>query len=369
MRVLQLGLGEGRTIDLHPGISVVAGLSAGERTALRRGFSSIATGLAPEQPGLVEAHGLLLDASQDDLDLLEVPTTPVLAVATVAEVADDLPAEVVEPVRAAGRDLLLLAGDRWQRAEAARRLEPAMPARPPDEARVALLRGRIARHAARDAEGVRTALDDVRDRARAGRAPDPGPLATALAAVGLDATDLGLSVEELARIAEDWLDERRREADWVVGAEVELAALERFHEEGPAEGETGAEASADDAARATRTHALAVVRFDEHQMAVSEAHPVAPDAAAVVAHLLGRLGTHRPARLAGAVPLVLHDVLTHLGSDDVAHVLERAAGLAGAVQLVVVDDNPAARTWATEAGIRRAAAVEPVPDGAIGPPA
>ncbi len=361
MRVLRLGLGDGRTIDLHPAVSIVTGLTEAERTSLRRGFSAVTTGLAPPEPGLLEAHGLLLDTSQADLDLLEVPAAPVLAVATTAEVAADLPDGSADALRTAERDLLLLAGDRWRCTQAARRSRGATSTAAVDATRAALLRARIERHRARSAEGVRTALDEVRDTTRARRPPDPQRLAAELTRIGLDSTDLGLTTDELVRLAEDWLEERRSEADWVVGAEVELAAHERPDGDRSHDAEGGVlEARA---AQATEAHAGAIVRLDEHQLDIIGAHGPAPAAGDVLSHLLGRLGSHRPARLAGAAPLVLHDLLGHLDDRDVAHVLDRAAGLAGAVQLVVVDDHPAARGWAARVGIRSAAVVGPAEDG------
>src|SRR3546814_6018925 len=65
MRVLRLGLGDARAVDLHPSVSVVTGLTERQHTALRRGFRAIGTGLSPRSAGLVEAHGLLLDRSDE----------------------------------------------------------------------------------------------------------------------------------------------------------------------------------------------------------------------------------------------------------------------------------------------------------------
>lgn len=361
MRVLQLGVGGGRSIDLHPAASIVVGLSDGERTALRRGFTAVATGSSPAQHVLVEAHGVLLDATQEDLDLLEVACAPVLPVATVVEVPGALPGPDAEAMSRAERALLTLAADRWRDPVPA--TAPIAHPHAADPSRADELRGRIARHEARQPEGVRVALDDVRDAERTGGRPDPGALAGELAAVGLDTTDLGLPVGELVRIAEDWLDERRREADWVVGATVELAAIEAgapgpgVPDERDVEGggvRSGSRRSAADEARA-------LLALDELRSRLAAVHAPAPSAAELEAHLVTRLGAHRPARLAGAVPLVLDGVLGHLADDDVARLLDRVAALAGPVQLVVVDDHPAARTWVAEVGIRRAAVVQPSP--------
>ena len=358
MRVLRLGLGEGRTVDLHPAVSVVVGLSGAERTALRQGFTAIATGLDPRADGLVEAHGLLLDASQDDLDLLEVRATAAPAVVTTADLPGAGPADEVEALRRAERDLLQVAGEGWRARGPSTGPSAARPVvAAPDPARAAELRTRIARHEARDAEAVRVALDDLRDATRSGATPDADRLAAALATVGLDATDLGLPADHLVRLAEDWLDERRRESDWVVGAVVELAALEAAPTRPAGDGGRGGHSQ--DAASA---HAEAVARTDQVRSRLVAAHAPSLGVAELEAHLVARLAAHHPARLAGAVPLVLDGVLAHLDDQDVARVLDRIAGLAGAVQLVVADEHPAARAWAEGVGVRRAAVVTPVAD-------
>ena len=64
-------------------------------------------------------------------------------------------------------------------------------------------------------------------------------------------------------------------------------------------------------------------------------------------------------RLAGAVPLLLDGVFQHLTGVDATTVLDRLAGQAGAVQVVVVDDHPAVAAWTHAVGLRRAACIEP----------
>ena len=81
MRVLRLRVDGRLIVDLHPSLSVVTGLDADQAAALRRGVTAIASGIAPPGDGLLEAHGLLLDAAQGDLDLLDLATDPVGAVA------------------------------------------------------------------------------------------------------------------------------------------------------------------------------------------------------------------------------------------------------------------------------------------------
>lgn len=371
MRVLRLGLGDDRAVDLHPAASVVTGLTDDQRTALRRGFTAIGTGLSPSSAGLVEAHGFLLDATQDDLDLLDVPSTPTATVATVAEVPGTIPEDDADRLRTAERDLLLLAADRWRAGQDLARTEAArVPDPPTGEDRARLLRARIARHEARDPEPLRVALDRVRDAGRTWEAPEPTELIEALVGLGLDTADLGLPLDELVRMAEDWLDEHRREADWVVGALVELQGIEDALAAGALPGAPAADL--DElrlrASRATATHADAVMRADELRSQLVASHAPRPAAAQLQEHLVARLSAHRPARLAGAVPLVLDGVLGHLDDGEATSLLDRVAGLAGSVQLVVVDDHPAASAWAEAAGILRAARVGPVDSAEVPAP-
>lgn len=352
MRVLRLGLGDGRSIDLHPAVSVVTGLTDPERRALRREFTAIGAGLAPAPVALVEAHGLLLDATQDDLDLLDVAATAASTVTTAADVPGAVPDGDAERLRTAERDLVRHAAARAgsRRADRGDERDPS-PARPDLAARAVELRERLARHEQRDPEGVRVALDHARDAERSGRALDEAGMVGALGVVGLDTADLGLPAGELVRMAEDWLAERAREAAWAVGAHVELDGIERGS--GPVG--TGAK----DALAAEQVHADAVARTDELRSQLVADHAPRPTFHDLETHLLGRLGEHRPDRLAGAVPLLLDGVLAHLDEVEVARLLDRVAAAAGPVQLVVSDEHPAARAWADAAGVHRAAVVTP----------
>lgn len=365
MRVLRLGLGDDHLVDLHPSTSLVTGLTGRQRDVLRRGFAAIGAGLAPGTPGLIESHGVLLDASQDDLDLLEAAATPVSAVATLAEVPGAVPAADAEVLRTAGRDLLLLATDRWRacRALAHAEVVAARPTRSALLERAGVLRARVARHEARDAEPVRIALDALRDRRRHGGAPDGAVLVRALAGVGIDVADLGLPLDECVRIAEDWLEERRHEAAWVVGAGVELRGIEASLAV-PDDVLAGVDDVELDelrrrAGRAVAAHAEAVDRVEQRRSDLERTHRPRPDAAELERHLVARLDAHRPDRLAGAVPLLLDGVLGHLDGPDVVALLARLAEAAGPVQLVVADGHPAAQEWVDAAGAVRAAAVAP----------
>lgn len=368
MRILRARLDDGSSLDLHPAVSVIADATARQRDSLRRTFHAVTTGLAPGAPALLEAHGILLDATQDDLDLLEVPLAPALALATRAELSAD--ADASHRLRQAERDLLLLAADRAQARRALAHAEATteQPTHARLRDRAAALRARIARHAAQEAEPVRAALDGVRDRRRAGVGPDLDAATRALSAVGLDVADLGLDQTEVVHLAEDWLAERQAEAAAVVGAGVELRGIERTLAE-PEPDATGVDLGVvrARAARATDAHLEAIDRVEA--LHASLAPHAAPSAAALEAHLVDRLVAHRPARLAGAVPLLVDGAFEHLGPEDVGRVLDRVAALAGGVQLVVIDLNPAVRGWAVAVGIRRAALVAPAPGSSSAVPA
>lgn len=369
MRVLRLGLGDGRMLDLHPATSVLVGLSDTDRAALRRALRAIGSGLDPGVPGLLECHGVLVDATQADLDLLDVPLAPAAAVVAAAEVPGAVAdGAALERLARAERDLLLLAVDRGRACDALARAEAAAGSPTPARlrARAAALRARLQRHAAVADEPVRAALDRVRDRRRAGSPPGVDEVVGALGPVGLDVADLGLPDDEVVRLAEDWLDERRLEAAALVGVEVELrgieTALARAGRDGASEppGAADLDALRARAGRATAAHAEAIERAEAAATALARDRP-APPAAALERHLLDRLVAHRPARLAGSAPLLVDGAFEHLDDVQASDLLDRVAAVAGSVQLLVLDANPAVARWAQDAGIRRAAVVEATP--------
>lgn len=70
MRVLRLDLAGG-PVEFHPFVTVVRGLAPTRREELLRVLSELPSG-RPRVPGLVEAHGVLLDLLPETLDLLDV---------------------------------------------------------------------------------------------------------------------------------------------------------------------------------------------------------------------------------------------------------------------------------------------------------
>src|SRR5918994_7287499 len=98
MRLLQLVTGPGELVDLHPHVTVVAGLDPAGRALLADAVTGLAAGRASAQRGLLEAHGVLFDLAPEALALLDIASDGVHPVVT----ADDLPSlrpapPVVEP--------------------------------------------------------------------------------------------------------------------------------------------------------------------------------------------------------------------------------------------------------------------------------
>lgn len=364
MRVLRVQLDDDRLVDLHPAVSVVSGLSGSQRTTLRRAFDAIGAGLQPPTPALIEVYGLLFDATQADLDLLDLARHPGSTVVAPATVAAWLPEDEAARLRTAERDVLLLSSDRIRAVDDLARAEAAAarPTRARLRDRAGSLRTGIARHEATRAEPVRTALDDARDQQRMGEPVHGAPVADALGAVGLAVADLGLPPGEVVRIAEDWLEERRVDAAWAVGAEVELRAIEdvlALPEDPSGNRPQDLDRRRARTSRSTAANAEAVDRLDELRTDLARRHRIRPSAQELDERLLARLAGHRVVRLAGAVPLLLDGVFQHLTGVDATTVLDRLAGQAGAVQVVVVDDHPAVAAWTHAVGLRRAACIEP----------
>lgn len=74
MRLLQVRpLGDDEsTLDLHPMLTVVTGLSRDARSSLLQAVTALPSGDDPGMTGTVEAHGVLLDLNVDTLDLLDM---------------------------------------------------------------------------------------------------------------------------------------------------------------------------------------------------------------------------------------------------------------------------------------------------------
>jgi hypothetical protein len=92
MRLLGVQLGDGVAIDLHPYVSVVHGLDDRQRRAPVEAIEALPSGRSP-LPGLVEAHGVLLDLDESNLALLDVRDGDIDIVVR----AKDLPGSVASP--------------------------------------------------------------------------------------------------------------------------------------------------------------------------------------------------------------------------------------------------------------------------------
>ena len=117
MRLLQLATAPQRLIDLHPNLTVVAGLDDADRKRLSETITGLARGTAPGTAGLLEAHGVLFDLSDEMVEVLEVVAPDLRPVVT----ASDLPTVGRDPRArervAAERALVELEG-RWAAADA-----------------------------------------------------------------------------------------------------------------------------------------------------------------------------------------------------------------------------------------------------------
>lgn len=99
MRLLQLATGPGQMIDLHPNVTVAAGLDADARRALADVVTGLSHGVAGRASGLLEAHGVLFELSDEMLALLDVAADDLHPVVSAA----DLPNRRVDTQ---GRDRL-----------------------------------------------------------------------------------------------------------------------------------------------------------------------------------------------------------------------------------------------------------------------
>ena len=117
MRILQVDI-DGKRLELHPYISIVAGLTDATREHLVAVLSGVIAGRAAGAAGLVEAHGVLLDLTAENLDLLDM-TSSAVAVDPIVR-ADDLPGASLAP---AARQRVDLARQRALVDESLRRAE------------------------------------------------------------------------------------------------------------------------------------------------------------------------------------------------------------------------------------------------------
>jgi hypothetical protein len=71
VRLLQVNLGAGEIVDLHPYVSVVSGFGDARHRTIIETVRGLAAGRATVE-GLVEAHGVFLDLTPDNLALLDL---------------------------------------------------------------------------------------------------------------------------------------------------------------------------------------------------------------------------------------------------------------------------------------------------------
>jgi hypothetical protein len=95
VRLVKLGI-QDLTIDLHPRLSVLTGLDAAARHALTTAVRELPRGHAVAG-GVVEAHDVLFDLSDEVLDLFELRAPEIDPVVTAADVRDRSPEGSEEP--------------------------------------------------------------------------------------------------------------------------------------------------------------------------------------------------------------------------------------------------------------------------------
>jgi hypothetical protein len=112
MRLLQLATGPDQLIDLHPHVTVVAGLDPDARSLLVDTVQGLARGTAPGATGLLEAHGVLFELSDDMLALLDVEADGLRPVVVASELPTVRPDTLVRDRLVAERALAQLE-ERW----------------------------------------------------------------------------------------------------------------------------------------------------------------------------------------------------------------------------------------------------------------
>lgn len=99
MRLVKLTISPGLEVAFHPNITVVAGMDQHQRLRLVAALMGMAQGAAPVGPGLVEAHGVLFDLSEEMLALIDLGLGEIRPVVH----AGDLPSKGSRPTRGANR--------------------------------------------------------------------------------------------------------------------------------------------------------------------------------------------------------------------------------------------------------------------------
>jgi hypothetical protein len=230
-----------------------------------------------------------------------------------------------------------------------------------EEARAAVeaAEARVARHLEAEAETERrrdelARLTDLEQQAARELAAAEA-VAAATAEVEHDAAQrLAVIEAELAAAA----DAERASAESLAAVEGELAQaaaaadIEVLMTSMEAAAETAAIATAD-----VNAYEAELAAVDARLRELEDAGAVAastPSEGELEWYLLARLAAQRAVSYAGSVPLVLDEALHDLSGAALVRVLERLERMSGAVQLIVLTDDPAATAWAAEAGLERA---------------
>lgn len=207
---------------------------------------------------------------------------------------------------------------------------------------VAVEAERQAAAAAADAEALIADATDRAEQLAAGAARIGEELETLLRAASEATARLQAVTDLQTRTPEDWARDIRDAEKALTLADDHLAAA------------TTVLAGLEAGRREARARVESLQADDDEPPVDSQA--IAEE---VEWYLIARLATQRAVCLGGALPMLVDDALAALDQDQLAHVLDRLERMAGAVQVIVVSDDPRVSAWAVEAGFLRAAAVQP----------
>ena len=405
MRVLTLRTGDA-TVDLHPRLTVLTGLSPALRSAIVAAIGGLGRGVVADRvSGLVEAHGVQFPLERDLLAALELPDTidavlrstdlPGRSVsveelgARLAEARADLAARRVDVSAALER----LHEARGTATLGERRLELLAEV---ESRRVELLRteamlaegrsGAVDVHLTPDDVAAIEAAHDgvVEAEARVERKRLPSPVARrrlreaersegdVLGRYGLPSYGAYLlrtatmHVDpQTARSLHELEDQRAGAEKALTEAREELARCDALLTDAD---HLLAEAQAAlAAAEPAEVETVAMVADLERRLTAAPAPTASPlvDGNDVEVYVLARLAGVRAGGHAGSVPMVIDDVLVAAPPESRSRLLELLDRLSEAVQLVYLTTDPDVAEWAAALGAERATVV--AGDGTSGP--
>ena len=252
--------------------------------------------------------------------------------------ADPQPAEALQGTRAELAEAKQALGDAAQRAAAAGRAE--------DRRAVLLDDLSVAE------EIERSAVDDAdeAEREMAAAKATEAPLATRFAEMEAEQERWG---EELVNIEATVAGQDEPAVD-PAALEAELAMAEAMQQDAGAALEA---LQISVASVEAERDALSVENERLRGLIAAEATSDATPMKELEWYLLSRLASQRSVSMAGSAPLLLDDTLRGIDAEDVDLLLTRLERMADAVQVIVISDDPVVVSWASNAGVERAAVI------------